>query len=242
MRIFLLPLLLCSAVLMAEETGQANAEGNALSYALKVAKPFKPTSISTCPDDTALSVLLDAEKQQLWQHYWQEQAASDRQSALYHWVYGPDWLSRFEHQLFPQQHRLKKAARLGDNYRYQYEFDQSEQANLAFPDVLVFDMEFAGFINPQTPDLRIRLNKDLSRVAGVADLDLALNQRMVNNPCLVTTLNAAMKAEQVELKVAGKAVKQLKLSDELLPSQLCVVEIHQQQQLLGSFMMPATQC
>lgn len=242
MRIFLLPLLVCSAVLMAEETGQANAEGNALSYALKVAKPLKASVQSRCPDDTALSVVLDAEKQQLWQDYWLDQAKAAKGSALYAWVYGPDWLTRFKHQLFPLTGELQRPARLGDSYRYEYSFEQSEQANVAFPDMLVFDIRFNGFLNAQTPDLQIQLNKDLSRVAGVADLDLALNQRMVHNPCLVATLNSAVEAEQVELKVAGKSVKQLRLSDELLPSRLCVVEIHQQQQVVGSFMMPATQC
>jgi len=242
--ILLFSLLVCASIAQAAEVGQANSEGNALAYALKVSKPLTTTTSAkdTCPNDTALSVLLDGKKQQLWQRYWLWQASQQQDSALYQWVYGQKWLSKFKARLYSTPTRPVETAKTGDNYRLEYEFPMSEQANLAYPDKLVFDVVFQGFINASTPDLFIALNPQLSRIAGVADLKLAMNHRMVSNPCVVATLNAAVKQQRIELQVAGKPVRQLQLSDELLPSRQCVVEVHQQQQLLGSFMMAATQC
>ncbi|HJS15248.1 MAG TPA: hypothetical protein VJ795_09260, partial [Rheinheimera sp.] len=77
---------------------------------------------------------------------------------------------------------------------------------------------------------------------GVGDLDLALNHRLANNICVVHSLNQLAKDKQVELKIKGKTVSNLKLSSEAVASQLCLVEIHQQQVIKGSLTLPVTQC
>ncbi|MCA1931175.1 hypothetical protein, partial [Rheinheimera sp.] len=92
------------------------------------------------------------------------------------------------------------------------------------------------------PDLRISLDKDLSRIAGVGDLDLALNHRLANNICVVHSLNQLAKDQHVELKIKGKTVTDLKISDEAVASQLCLVEIYQREQVKGSLTLPVTQC
>lgn len=199
-------------------------------------------SVASCPKDTALRYYLKDEKMTALQNTWYQQASEEPHTALYRWVYGPAWSEKLENAIWPGDEALVKAAALGAVQQLTMEFPQSEQDNLAFDDVLVFTLQFAGFTADHKPDLRIELNRDLSRVAGVGDLDLALNHRLANNICVVHSLNELAKDKEVELKIKGKTVSDLKMSSEAVASQLCLVEIHQQQEVKGSLTLPVTQC
>lgn len=199
-------------------------------------------SVANCPQDTALRYYLKAEKMAALQNTWYQQATEEPHTALYRWIYGSDWIERLDQAVWPGEDILVKPAPIAAVQQLTMEFPQSEQDNLAFEDVLVFKLQFAGFTAEHKPDLRIELDKDLSRVAGVGDLDLALNHRLANNICVVHSLNQLAMDKQVELKIKDKTVSDLKISSEAVASQLCLVEIYQQQKLKASLTLPVIQC
>lgn len=199
-------------------------------------------SVSSCPEDTALRYYLKTDKITALQNTWYQQASKEPHTALYRWIYGATWGERLKQAIWPGAEAFIQAALPGDTQQLTMEFPQSEQDNLVFEDVLVFKLEFAGFTSQHKPDLHISLDRDLSRIAGVADLDLALNHRLANNICVVHSLNKLAQDKQVELKIRGKTVPQLKISSEAVASQLCLVEIYQLQVVKGSLTLPVTQC
>lgn len=199
-------------------------------------------SVASCPADTALRYYLKDEKITALQNTWYQQASREPHTALYRWVYGPTWSEKLENALWSGAEALVNTASVGAVQQLTMEFPLSEQDNLAFEDVLVFNLQFAGFTADHKPDLRIELDRDLSRIAGVGDLDLALNHRLANNICVVHSLNELAKAKEVELKIKGKTVSDLKMSAEAVASQLCLVEIYQREQVKGSLTLPVTQC
>jgi hypothetical protein len=235
-----LALALSASPVLATEWWQTKQDPNNTQVIALGKKPA--LSVASCPEDTALRYYLKAEKIAALQNTWYQQASEEPQTALYRWVYGPTWSEQLVQAVWPGTEALVKPASLGAVQQLTMEFPQSEQDNLAFEDVLVFNLQFAGFTADHKPDLRINLDRDLSRVAGVGDLDLALNHRLANNICVVHSLNQLAKDKQVELKIKGKTVSNLKLSSEAVASQLCLVEIHQQQVIKGSLTLPVTQC
>jgi hypothetical protein len=58
----------------------------------------------------------------------------------------------------------------------------------------------------------------------------------------VHSLNQLAKEKAVELKIKGKIVPQLNISSETVASQLCLVEIYQQEVVKASLTLPVTQC
>lgn len=236
---------LASSLYAWADQGLTNAEGNVVTYGLKVLQPLNYKPLHTCPAETALSVLLNADKVALWQAYWQEQASSAVGSELYRWVYGPRWHEQLAAALFTLQaeaNKTKYVAQLGDVHQYRYEFTYSEQANVVFRDVLVFDIVFRGFTTPHRPNLDISLNQDLSRVAGVATTNLALHGRLITNPCVVSTLNQALDQKHIQLKIAGKTMDRLRFTEDLLPTKYCHVEVYQNESLFGSFLIASPEC
>ncbi|MDR7120422.1 hypothetical protein [Rheinheimera soli] len=225
---------------MATEWWQTKQDPNNTQVIALGKKPV--LSVANCPEDTALRYYLKAEKIAALQNTWYQQASEEPHTALYRWIYGATWLERLNQAVWPGTEAVAKVAFPGEIQQLTMEFPQSEQDHLAFDDVLVFNLHFAGFTADHKPDLRIHLDRDLSRVAGVADLDLALNHRLANNICVVHSLNQLAQDKQVELKIKGKTVPQLKISSEAVASQLCLVEIHQQQAVKGSLTLPVTQC
>lgn len=225
---------------MATEWWQTKQDPNNTQVIALGKKPV--LSAASCPEDTALRYYLKAEKITALQNTWYKQASTEPHTALYRWIYGATWLERLNHALWPGAEALVKPAALGAVQQLSMTFPQSEQDHLAFEDVLVFNLQFAGFTADHKLDLRIHLDKDVSRVAGVGDLDLALNHRLANNICVVHSLNQLALAKQVELKIKGKTVPALKMSSEAVASQLCLVEIHQQQTIKASLTLPVTQC
>ncbi|MDF3123843.1 hypothetical protein [Rheinheimera sp. 1928-s] len=225
---------------MATEWWQTKQDPNNTQVIALGKKPV--LSVANCPEDTALRYYLKAEKIVALQNTWYQQASEEPHTDLYRWVYGATWLEKLNQAVWPGTEAFTKAAFPGEIQQLTMEFPQSEQDNLAFDDVLVFNLQFAGFTADHKPDLRISLDRDLSRVAGVGDLDLALNHRLANNICVVHSLNQLAQDKQVELKIKGKTVPQLKISSEAVASQLCLVEIHQQQAVKGSLTLPVTQC
>lgn len=233
-------LALSASPLYATEWWQTKQDPNNTQVIALGKKPVN--SVTSCPEDTALRYYLKDDKITALQNTWYQQASREPQTDLYRWVYGPTWSEKLEKAVWPGDEALVKAATLGSLQQLTMEFPQSEQDNLAFEDVLVFNLQFAGFTADHKPDLRIELDRDRSRVAGVGDLDLALNHRLANNICVVHSLNELAKDKEVELKIKGKTVPTLKMSAETVASQLCLVEIHQQQQVKGSLTLPVTQC
>ena len=233
-------LALTSCSVMATQWWQTKQDPNNTQVIALGKKPV--LSAANCPQDTALQYYLKAEKIKALENTWYKQASSEPQTALYRWVYGPRWSERLERAVWKTIEPLPRAAVVGEMQQLSMEFPESEQDNLAFGDVLVFDLKFAGFTAAHTPDLSITLNRDLSRIAGVANLDLALNHRLANNICVVHSLNQLAKHQQVELKIKGKTIPNLSISTEAVATELCVVEIHQQQDIKGSLTLPVTQC
>lgn len=225
---------------MATEWWQTKQDPNNTQVIALGKKPV--VSVANCPQDTALRYYLKAEKITALQNTWYQQASREPHTALYRWIYGATWPERLNAALWSGAEPLIKPASLGAVQQLSMAFPQSEQEHLAFEDVLVFNLEFAGFKTDHQLDLRISLDKKQSRVAGVADLELALNHRLANNICVVHSLNQLAVEQQVELKIKGKTVPNLKLSTEAVASQLCLVEIHQQQTLKASLTLPVTQC
>jgi hypothetical protein len=236
----ILVLALITQPLMATEWWQTKQDPNNTQVIALGKKPV--LSVASCPEDTALRYYLKAEKIAALQNTWYQQASREPHTNLYRWIYGSTWSERLLKAVWPSTADLLKPASLGAVQQLSMEFPQSEQDHLAFHDVLVFNLQFAGFKADRTLDLRISLDRELSRVAGVADLDLALNHRLANNICMVHSLNQLAKEQQVELKIKGKTVPSLKISSEAVASQLCLVEIHQQQTVKGSLTLPVTQC
>lgn len=235
-----LMLALSASPVWATEWWQTKQDPNNTQVIALGKKPV--SSAASCPQDTALRYYLKDEKMTALQNTWYQQASREPHSTLYRWVYGPTWSEKLEKAVWPASEALVQPAALGAVQQLTMEFPQSEQDNLAFEDVLVFNLKFVGFTADHKPDLRIELDRDLSRVAGVGDLDLALNHRLANNICVVHSLNELAKDKDVELKIKGKTVPSLNMSAETVASQLCLVEIHQQQQVKGSLTLPVTQC
>jgi hypothetical protein len=233
-------LAICAGPVLATEWWQTKQDPNNTQVIALGKKPV--LSVASCPEDTALRYYLKTEKIAALQNTWYQQASREPHTALYRWVFGPSWQEKLEKALFPGAETLVKPASVGALQQLTMDFPQSEQDNLAFEDVLVFTVQFAGFTPDHKPDLRISLDKDLSRIAGVGDLDLALNHRLANNICVVHSLNQLAKDQDVELKIKGKTVTDLKISDEAVASQLCLVEIYQREQVKGSLTLPVTQC
>ncbi len=198
--------------------------------------------VASCPEDTALRYYLKDEKITALQNTWYQQASREPHTALYRWIFGSTWQEKLAKALFPATETLITPAAVGAVQQLSMDFPQSEQDNLAFEDVLVFNLKFAGFTASHQPDLRIDLDRELSRIAGVGDLDLALNHRLANNICVVHSLNQLAKEKAVELKIKGKIVPQLNISSETVASQLCLVEIYQQEVVKASLTLPVTQC
>ena len=195
-----------------------------------------------CPRDTALHYYLKAEKIAALTNTWYRQASAEPQTALYRWIYGAPWPEQLKAALWTADGGAAQPAPVGAEQQLDMEFEQSEQSNLVFNDVLVFHLLFAGFRPDKQLDLRIKLDRDNSRVAGVGDLDLALNYRLVNNICVVQTLNQLASDQAVQLKIKGNSVPKLTISTEAVASQLCLVEIVQQQDIKAALTLPVTQC
>ncbi|MBU1618237.1 MAG: hypothetical protein KJ556_03760 [Gammaproteobacteria bacterium] len=233
-------LALAANSVMATEWWQTKQDPNNTQVIALGKKPV--LSVANCAEDTALRYYLKAEKITALQNTWYQQASEEPHTSLYRWIYGATWLERLNQAVWPGAEAFTKVAFPGDIQQLTMEFPQSEQEHLAFDDVLVFNLHFAGFTADHKPDLRIHLDRNLSRVAGVADLDLALNHRLADNICVVHSLNQLAQDKEVELKIKGKTVPKLKISSEAVASQLCLVEIHQRQAVKGSLTLPVTQC
>jgi hypothetical protein len=233
-------LALMTGPVLATEWWQTKQDPNNTQVIALGKKPM--LTAESCPEDTALRYYLKTEKMQALQNTWYQQASQEPHTALYRWVYGPSLTEQLEHAVLPDTEPVFRPAYVGDIQQLTMEFPLSEQEHLAFEDVLVFNLKFAGFTADHKPDLQISLDRDRSRVAGVADLDLALNHRLANNICVIHSLNQLAKDKAVELKINGKTVSDLNISSEAVASRLCLVEIHQQQQLKGSLTLPVTQC